>query len=117
MAACGDNYPQAAVAASVMHISYRWIRSARVAATSKLHELVSEVAKRASDKLNEFTPSMDFIKAAESRVTEYIRHDIGMIAVRGIASMLLDAATKKQPHTRPASPDTQPMSQAEPPMI
>ena len=54
---------------------------------SHLHELVSEVATRAADKLK-FTLGMDF-KAAKARVTEYIRRDIGTIAVRGIASMLL----------------------------
>ena len=45
------------------------------------------VATRAADKLK-FTLGMDF-KAAKVRVTEYIRRDIGTIAVRGIASMLL----------------------------
>jgi len=57
---------------------------------SHLHELVSEMRwlrEPQTDKLK-FTLSMDF-KAAKARVTEYIRRDIGTIAVRGIASMLL----------------------------
>ena len=49
--------------------------------------MIYTVAARAADKLK-FTLGMDF-KAAKARVTEYIRRDIGTIAVRGIASMLL----------------------------